>query len=53
MVKTMDVLYRVGEWVEWLSRHPVVPKKDGALRFGILGAASIGSVLYARLIIVD
>ncbi|KAH7079127.1 hypothetical protein BKA63DRAFT_409525 [Paraphoma chrysanthemicola] len=37
----MDILNPVGEWIEWLTRRPEVPKKDNALRFGILGAAKI------------
>jgi hypothetical protein len=45
MVTAMQLLNTMGEWSEWLARRPLVPKKDGALRFGILGAANIGSVL--------
>jgi hypothetical protein len=44
MVTIMQLLNTMGEWSEWLARRPLVPKKDGALRFGILGAANIGLV---------
>ncbi|CAO2657338.1 Nn.00g034640.m01.CDS01 [Neocucurbitaria sp. VM-36] len=37
----VDWLNYVGEFSEWISRRPTVTKKDGALRFGILGAANI------------
>jgi len=37
----MDLFNVFGEWAEWLARRPVVAKKEGALRFGILGAAQI------------
>jgi hypothetical protein len=40
----MDLLNFVGEWSEWFANRPDAVKKDGALRFGILGAAKIGSV---------
>jgi hypothetical protein len=43
--KAMWLFNSVGEWTDWLARRPNVTKKDGALRFGILGAANIGSVL--------
>jgi hypothetical protein len=44
MMTAMELLNAMGEWGEWLARRPNVPKKDGALRFGILGAANIGLV---------
>jgi hypothetical protein len=37
----MEVINTIGEWAEWLAQRPAVPKKDSALRFGILGAANI------------
>ncbi|KAF2823588.1 NAD(P)-binding protein [Ophiobolus disseminans] len=37
----MDWLNLIGEWSEKLARRPNDVKKDGALRFGILGAAQI------------
>jgi hypothetical protein len=43
----MDLLNFVGEWSEWFANRPDAVKKDGALRFGILGAAKIGLV-FAR-----
>ncbi|KAH3910813.1 hypothetical protein HBI56_004410 [Parastagonospora nodorum] len=36
-----DWMNGLGEWAEWLASRPNVPKKDDALRFGILGAANI------------
>jgi hypothetical protein len=43
----MDLLNFVVEWSEWFANRPDAVKKDGALRFGILGAAKIGLV-FAR-----
>lgn len=40
----MEWINDIGEWMEWLANRPNVAKKDGTLRFGILGAANIGSV---------
>jgi hypothetical protein len=37
----LDWVYYLGEVAERASGRKPVPKKDGALRFGILGAASI------------
>jgi hypothetical protein len=41
----MDLLNFVSEWGEYFANRPDAVKKDSALRFGILGAAKIGSVL--------
>lgn len=38
----MEWLQTIGDWAEWWNAPPPVAKKDGALRFGILGAAMIG-----------
>jgi hypothetical protein len=38
-----DVFNALGEFGEWAAGRKVqISKKDGALRFGILGAANIG-----------
>jgi hypothetical protein len=42
--ESKPTLNDIGSWVEWMARRPKVAKKDGALRFGILGAAAIASV---------
>ncbi len=31
----------IGDWADWLFGSKPLPKKDDALRFGILGAANI------------
>lgn len=37
----LDLINYLADFLEWLSRRPEVTKKEGALRFGILGAANI------------
>lgn len=41
LMTTMEWFNLAGEWAEALARRPNVAKKSGALRFGILGAATI------------
>ncbi|KAL6712395.1 hypothetical protein ACN47E_000272 [Coniothyrium glycines] len=36
-----DYMNPLNEWIEWFAGRKPVSKKDGALRFGILGAANI------------